>query len=45
MMRLIIGFAIGYFVATTPIGQDILPAVQTYSVQFLNWIAGLIGGI
>jgi len=44
-MKLILGFAVGYFVATTPMGQELLPAVQTYSIQFLNWVAGLIGGI
>jgi len=44
-MKLLIGFAVGYFVATTPVGQELLPTVQQYSVQFLNWIAGLIGSV
>ena len=44
-MKLIIGFAVGYFVATTPIGQELLPTVQLYSVQFLEWIAQLVRSI
>jgi hypothetical protein len=44
-MKLLLGFAVGYFVATTPMGQELLPTVQAYSVQFLNWIANIIGGI
>ena len=44
-MKLIIGFAIGYFVATTPIGQEMLPTIQAYSVQFLEWIANLVRSI
>lgn len=45
MMKILLGFAIGYFVCTTPVGAEIFPAVQTYTVQFLNWIAGIVGGI
>jgi hypothetical protein len=44
-MRFVIGFALGYFIATTPIGQELLPTIQLYSVQFLNWIAQLIGSV
>jgi hypothetical protein len=44
-MKLLLGFAIGYFVATTPIGQEILPTVQHYTIQFLNWITQIIGGL
>ena len=44
-MKLIIGFAVGYFVATTPIGQELLPTVQLYSVQFLEWTTNLIRSI
>ena len=44
-MKLLIGFAVGYFVATTPVGQELLPTVQTYSVEFLNWVANLIGSV
>ena len=44
-MKLIIGFAIGYFVATTPIGQELMPTVQAYSVQMLEWITNTIRSI
>ena len=44
-MKLLIGFAVGYFVATTPIGQEMLPTIQAYSVQFLEWIAQLVRSI
>jgi hypothetical protein len=44
-MKLLIGFAVGYFVATTPIGQELLPTVQAYSVQFLEWTTNLIRSI
>ncbi len=45
MIKFIVGFAIGYFVATTPVGQEILPMVQTYSVQVLEWITNTVRSI
>ena len=45
MMKILVGVAIGYFLATTAIGQEMLPAVQNYSVQILQWITDTVRSI
>tara|TARA_Y100001972_G_C7542683_1_gene272991 strand:- start:245 stop:382 length:138 start_codon:yes stop_codon:yes gene_type:complete len=45
MIRIIIGIIIGYFLATTAIGQEMLPAVQNYSVEILQWITNTVRSI
>ena len=45
MIKILVGVAIGYFLATTAIGQEILPAVQNYSVQILQWITDTVRSI
>ena len=45
MIKILVGIAIGYFLATTAIGQEMLPAVQNYSVQILQWITDTVRSI
>lgn len=45
MIKILVGVAIGYFLATTAIGQEMLPAVQNYSVQILQWITDTVRSI
>ena len=45
MIKILVGVAIGYFLATTAIGQEMLPAVQNYSVQILQWITDNVRSI
>ena len=45
MIKILIGITIGYFLATTAIGQEMLPTVQNYSVQVLEWITKTVRSI
>ena len=45
MIKILIGIAIGYFLATTAIGQEMLPTVQNYSAQILQWITDTVRSI
>ena len=45
MIKLLIGVMIGYFLATTAIGQELLPQAQDFAVQFLEFITNTVKGI
>ena len=45
MIKLLIGVMIGYFLATTAIGQELLPQAQALAVQFLEFITNTVKGI
>ena len=44
-MKILIGLVIGYFLATTAIGQELLPQAQAFTVQFLEFITNTVKGI
>jgi|TARA_E500000318_G_C3445973_1_gene166929 hypothetical protein len=45
MIKIIIGVVIGYFLATTAVGQELLPQAQAFTVQFLEFITNTVKGI